>query len=75
MLPNADPAEAMSTYNKKSGAVLIHVSCDHRVHRQAQGGAIERGDDEHAPRTQRLEQRPQECGVAQKDVLDGVQCV
>jgi hypothetical protein len=58
---------------QKAPAVLIDIGSNHRVHRQAEKGRIHGGNQEHAPRAQRLQQRPQEGAVAEKDVLNSLQ--
>ena len=58
---------------KEARAVLIHVTGDHNIHGQADGGGVQAGDDEYAPSAERRQQYPQESGVAVENVLDRVQ--
>lgn len=60
---------------QEPGAILIHVGGNDRVHGQAERSAVEGGDHENPPGAQRLQQPPEERGVAQEYVLDCVQGV
>src|SRR5580698_11666679 len=58
---------------KKTGAVCVDIASDHGIDRQANEAAIEGRRGQNAPGAQRLEQGPQDDGIAGKDVLDGFQ--
>ncbi len=75
---NHDAAQCRShgrheSVEQESRPVLVDIAGDDRVHGKAEEGAIERGYRQHTPCAQRLQQRPQKCGIAGKDVLDRFQ--
>jgi len=55
---------------QESAPILVDVAGHDRVHGKAEEGAVDSGHHQHTPYAQRLQQRPQECCVAGKDVLD-----
>lgn len=50
--------------------VLVDVSGDDDIHRQSQSCCVEAGDGENTPRPQRLQDEPEEGGVARQKLLD-----
>src|SRR5579864_3251624 len=53
----------------ESAPVLVNVAGHDCVHGETKKGTVEGGNRQYAPCAQRLEQCPQKCGVAGKDVL------
>ena len=58
---------------KRIGAILINVSRNHRVKGHAEECGIDSRDGEYCPRTQRLEQSPNESDIARAEMFQEIQ--
>ena len=53
--------------------VLCDETANDDIHGKAEGSAVERRDGKYSPCPERLQNRPQKCGVPGEKVFDGVQ--
>ena len=68
-------ARGQQYIQRPAGMVRSHISAHDHIQGQADGAAIQCRDGKDPPDPQRLEDRPEKCGVAGEDVLEGVQGV